>query len=302
MHNKYQILKLNAKLAEGLFWDTNTQLLYGVDIDQPSVWRTSIGFFGTETKKCTAKVGWCIRIDDTELFLVGSKDGISYMNSFLNVLQHKLCSRFLGRNQRFNDAKADILGNIWGGVMDDSGFPKQNGFLFKLSPDGIISIVDSDYWIPNGPAFFPDNSHMLHTDSWIRTIYIYDFDKKRGHIKNRRIWKKFLVDDGFPDGMCFDSQNCVWIAHWGCGKVSRYDIDGTLMKSYHFPVSNVSNVCFGGDDLSQLFVTSATAGLDSKEIKEQELAGSLFRISDVGVFGLPPLLANKSFMNLINEN
>jgi D-xylonolactonase len=296
------ILKLNAKLAEGLFWDANSELLYGVDIEQPSIWRTSIGFSSSDSIRCVAKVGWCIRIDDSDLFLVGSMEGISFMDSLLNFSSQILCLGVLARNQRFNDAKADILGNIWGGVMDDSEHPGPNGFLFKLSPDGVIFKIDDGYYIPNGPAFSPDSSYMLHTDSWLRTIYIYDFDSKLGLIKNKRIWKNFPIEDGSPDGMCFDSQGCVWIAHWGCGKVCRYDVDGSLMATYHFPASHVSNVCFGGGDLSRLFVSSATAGLDSNQIAQQELAGSVFEISNVGVVGLPPFLAGVSFVNLLNEN
>ena len=47
--------------------------------------------------------------------------------------------------------------------------------LYKVDQNGIISIVDDGYGIPNGPAFSPDGLYMLHTDSRFRKIYIFDY-------------------------------------------------------------------------------------------------------------------------------
>lgn len=291
------------KLGEGLFWDTSKDLLFGVDIDSSLIWYCqSLGevdiFIGPK------KVSWIIKISSSEMYLVGFKEGISMSNfsDSRNNSSRLTFKNLIGEDMRLNDAKADPQGNVWGGVMSELAPELRQGYLYKIEPNGSMVIVDDCYGIPNGPAFSPDSSYMLHTDSWLRTIYIYDFDSKLGLIKNKRIWKNFPIEEGFPDGMCFDSQGCIWIAHWGCGKVCRYDVDGALMATYHFPASHVSNVCFGGGDLSRLFVTSATAGLDSNQVAQQELAGSLFEISNVGVLGLPPFLAGASFVNLFNEN
>ena len=297
------ILNKKFQLGEGLFWDHKNNLLMGVDIDSSQIWvLNNLNSFWTGSTP--NKVGWIIRIDSTDSFLVGLKNEVSLFK-FPNYYKHLDYLSFSHKNNIFmrsNDAKADVCGRIWGGVMSEVAPGLRDGYLYKVDLNGSIIIVDDGYGIPNGPAFSPDNSLMLHTDSWLRIIYIFDFNSKLGLIKNKRIWKKFGVEDGIPDGMCFDSQGFVWIAHWGSGKVCRYDIDGVLMMAYHLPVSQVSNVCFGGRYLDHLFVTTALVGLDSDQIKAQDLAGSLFKISNTGVFGLPPFLASSSFIHLFNAN
>jgi sugar lactone lactonase YvrE len=44
---------------------------------------------------------------------------------------------------------------------------------------------------------------------------------------------------------------------------------------------------FGGTDLDELFITTASDGLDAAQLRDQPLAGSLFRHRP-GVAGLPP--------------
>jgi sugar lactone lactonase YvrE len=60
------------------------------------------------------------------------------------------------------------------------------------------------------------------------------------------------------------------------------------------PVRNVTSVMFGGKNLDELYVTSmgrvdhpAVHDHFTKEIKPQYLAGSLFRVTGLGVRGLP---------------
>jgi D-xylonolactonase len=129
----------------------------------------------------------------------------------------------------------------------------------------------------------------LHTDSGRRTIYAFDLDVVAGQLSNRRVWKQFADDDGYPDGMCFDAEGAVWVAHWGGGCISRIAADGRLLRRVHLPTSHITNVCFGGPALDRLFVSSARAGLSDDQLATQPLAGSLFEVLDPGVTGLPGL-------------
>lgn len=132
---------------------------------------------------------------------------------------------------------------------------------------------------------------MLHTDSGRRTIYAFDLDASAGQLSNKRVWKVFTEAEGYPDGMCFDAEGCVWVAHWGGGCVSRFDMDGTLLNRVSLPTSNVTNVCFGGVGLDRLFVSTARVGLTPEQLQAQPDAGNLFEIVNPGVKGLPSLPA-----------
>ena len=86
----------------------------------------------------------------------------------------------------------------------------------------------------------------------------------------------------------------MWVAHWGGACVSRFALDGTLLTRVSLPVSNVTNICFGGEGLDRLFVSTARAGLTSAQLRAQPDAGNLFEIKNPGSRGLPSLPAHIS--------
>jgi sugar lactone lactonase YvrE len=70
-----------------------------------------------------------------------------------------------------------------------------------------------------------------------------------------------------------DAEGCVWSARWGRAAVMRHGTDGKVLDSIRLPVTNITSVCFGGDHLDRLFITSAQeAG------KKAGSAGWLFQI------------------------
>jgi sugar lactone lactonase YvrE len=77
------------------------------------------------------------------------------------------------------------------------------------------------------------------------------------------------------------------VAFWGGSAVRRFDPEGAIVSTIEFPVSQVTSCAFGGDDLSELYVTSARDGLSDHQLAEQPLAGALFRLRP-GVRGQPP--------------
>jgi len=53
------------------------------------------------------------------------------------------------------------------------------------------------------------------------------------------------------------------------------------------PTSNITNVAFGGPDMTTLFITSAAAELEPEQAASQPLRGSLFKVQTDAV-GLAP--------------
>jgi sugar lactone lactonase YvrE len=79
----------------------------------------------------------------------------------------------------------------------------------------------------------------------------------------------------------------VWLALWDGWALRRYRPDGTLERVVDLPVSNVTSCAFGGDDLGDLYVTSASKGLSEAELRAQPHAGGLFMLRP-GVTGRAP--------------
>jgi D-xylonolactonase len=125
----------------------------------------------------------------------------------------------------------------------------------------------------------------------LRRIYAYDLTPD-GKLENRRLWRQFAENEGYPDGMTIDSENCLWVAHWGGGRVSRFAPSGALLEAIPVPASQVTSCAFGGPDYRSLFITTASIGLEPKMLERDEpLAGSVFSVQ-VGVRGMPPATAN----------
>ena len=107
-----------------------------------------------------------------------------------------------------------------------------------------------------------------------------------GSLGNKRVFARFSEEEGYPDGMTTDRDGCLWVAHWGGWRITRFRPDGTRDRVVPMPVSQVTSCTFGGDRLDRMFVTSARIGLTEAQLAKEPLAGGLFEI-DPGTTGLP---------------
>lgn len=195
--------------------------------------------------------------------------------------EHILQSIPAEQEGRFNDVIADPMGRVFCGTMPTAGRP---GRLYRLDTDGSVHLLAEDIGIPNGMGFTPDHQGMYLTDSLARCIYLFDYDAQTGMLSNRRIWVRTPKGKGVPDGMTVDSQGCAWSARWDGSAVYRYTPDGVEERCVKFPAKKVTSVTFGGDDLSDLYVTTALT--DGLRLNEGAGAGALFRLK-TGVRGMP---------------
>jgi D-xylonolactonase len=83
--------------------------------------------------------------------------------------------------------------------------------------------------------------------------------------------------------MTVDAEGYVWSARWDGSCLVRYTPEGQEERRIYFPARKVSSVIFGGEDYTDIFVT--TAGGDRKA-EEGAGAGALFQLN-LGIRGLP---------------
>jgi D-xylonolactonase len=138
--------------------------------------------------------------------------------------------------------------------------------------------------VSNGMGFTPDRRHMYYTDSIARNIYLFDYNEKTGELTNQRVWLRTPKGAGVPDGMTVDAQGYVWSARWDNSTLYRYAPDGVEDRRIEFPARKVSSVTFGGDGLSDIYVT--TALVNGSKSEEGPGAGAIFRLRP-GIRGLP---------------
>lgn len=130
---------------------------------------------------------------------------------------------------------------------------------------------------------------MYHIDSPTKTVCAFDFDPASGEISNRRPCITTPDDMGVPDGCTIDSDDKIWIAHWGGSCVAQYcPVNNVCLQVVPMPVSQVTSCAFGGPSLDQLYVTTASCGLSQEQLEAEPLAGCLFKLdlSSIGVKGV----------------
>jgi len=177
---------------------------------------------------------------------------------------------------RMNDGKCDPAGRFWAGSMAYDGRAGA-GALYRLDPDGAIQAVLRDVTISNGLAWTADGATMFFIDTPTQRVDAFDVDPADGVISNRRPAVRVAPADGMPDGMTIDDSGALWVALWGGGAVHRYSRDGRLDTVIELPCRNVTSCAFGGAALDELSITTSRLGLSEAEIRDQPLAGGLFR-------------------------
>jgi sugar lactone lactonase YvrE len=229
-------------------------------------------------------IGWAVERRNKPGFVIGLAHAIAEatLEPFTLVRRCELEPGLPGN--RLNDAKVDPLGRVWFGTMDNAE-KLRSGAFYRLDPDFSVHQVDHGYICANGPTFSPDGAIVYHTDSTLREIYRFDVQPD-GSLSNKRVFARFAEEEGYPDGMTTDREGCVWVAHWGGWRITRFRPDGTRDRVVRLPVSQVTSCNFGGERLDRMFVTSARIGLSAAQLAREPLAGGLFEI-DPGTIGLP---------------
>ena len=212
----------------------------------------------------------------------------------LNGTAVEVASGLCPHNERFNDVIADPEGRVYAGAMGG------NGRLLRFDPDGRVTELFDGLGIPNGMGFSPDLKTMYFTDSVPRHIYRLDYDRETGNLRNRRVFAEIPENEGVPDGMTVDADGYVWTAIWFGGRLKRYAPDGRLDREIFFPAKQTSAIAFGGDDLADMYVTTAGTNIaDSLQPSGYDKAaprgGGLYRVRVEGVRGTLPFRSRLSF-------
>lgn len=108
-------------------------------------------------------------------------------------------------------------------------------------------------------------------------------------MSNRKVFSDIKAPElGYPDGMCVDDQGGVWTARWSAGKVLRLNPEtGKVDVEIDMPNSwNVTCCIFGGDDLDELYITTARCDQVGDNPPERTELGKLYRIKGLGYRGV----------------
>jgi sugar lactone lactonase YvrE len=190
---------------------------------------------------------------------------------------------------RFNDARADPRGSLWIGSMRNnvksdgsSGeCSGSDGVLYRVDPDGKVTIWRRDLGISNTMCWSPDTRHFYTGDTLANTIWSFDYDSASGDLSGE---KPFLENfsRGWPDGSAVDAQGYLWNCRYSGACIVRVAPHGKIDQIVEMPVQNITTCTFGGPDLKTLYVTTAS----SDAAPGDRLAGGLYAI-ETDIAGQP---------------
>lgn len=177
----------------------------------------------------------------------------------------------------FSDMCADASGRVLAGMLGSrptqANHLSDHGSLWLIDLDGTARclIPTPEIRHTNGLAFSPDDASLYYADSGHRAVFVYDYDKDRGRLGKPRLFA--TMDAGIPDGLAVAVDGSVWIANAFASRVLVFGPDGRLRRSINMPQDIVTNVCFGGPAMDEVFITTGS-------LNPAERVGAVYRITN----------------------
>jgi sugar lactone lactonase YvrE len=272
-------------LGESPVWDARNQRILWVDIPQGKIHQ----FFPENKKHKVVSVGQmagAICLTTSGGIIGALQHGFATVDLENGNIRHIEDPEFHLPGNRFNDGKCDPMGRFWAGTMAFTNKAKA-GNVYVLEQDLSVSLKIKGVGCSNGMAWSLDHTAFYYIDTPTKKVVAYDFDATTCMISNKRAVIDFTQLEGYPDGMTIDTDGMLWVAMWDGWKVLRCDPNtGNLIQSVSLPVAKVTSCVFGGENLQDLYITSAREGLTEEELYHQPLAGCLFVAKKTGATGL----------------
>lgn len=279
------ILDAKATLGEGPSSDHEKKKLSWIDIVEKKIHLFDLVSGSNQTIELGQNVGAAVP-RKTGGFVLALRDGFYSIDQTTKQLTFIINPEANIPNNQFNDGKCDVAGRSWAGTMA-SDEEQGAGSLYCLNVDHSVSRMEENVTVSNGMTWSPDNKTMYYIDSPTFQIVAFDFNPETGSIQNKRVVVDVPLEMGSPDGMTSDMEGMIWVAHWGGSQITRWDpTTGELLKSIKIPAPIVTSCCFGGENMDELFVTTARISLSDETLQEYPHAGGLFKIQ-TEVKGVP---------------
>lgn len=217
-------------------------------------------------------------------FIVTVTDGIALLNLAKAELNYLSKPEPFSPNNHFTGGCADIHGNFWAFTSNKDPI-RSSGSIYKLAPDNSMTRFDQGpIFGSSSPVISADGRYLYQVSHQDR--YIYRSEINEDQLGDRKSIFRISKTEGRPSGLTLDNQGYYWVCHLGGGLISRYNHKGERVDRIKIQSSLVAHCTFGGENLDQLFITTASLGLSDEASRKQTMAGSLLKISLDDIKGL----------------
>jgi sugar lactone lactonase YvrE len=283
------VVAANNHLGETPLWSCAEQALYWINCEHPPQvhrWHAESG--AHNSWPMPQRVGGIALQRGGKLLVVLAR-GIYDFDPASAALTLR-CASPLPPHVSLHECQCDRQGRLWAGAYDHHFTPTtrdaKDATLLRLDGNQLMHVIDG-ISVANGMAISPDGNRLYFADAPTRRIECFDLDAVSGDLTNRRTFVELPRGEGFVDGATVDAEGGVWVAAVGSGSLRRYLPDGTLERIVTLPVSNPTNLTFGGKALDTLYFTTTKLALGANS----EANGGVYSFKP-GICGLPEPLCN----------
>lgn len=270
------------QLAEGILWDDRSNCLFWSDIEHRRLYRFDSVCGSLEHKDLPEKLG-SFAFTERGGFLFAFGSGLALGSWESDVYEMLSPVNEKDAAVRLNDGRCDRQGRFIVGDYDRDSLNR--GSAYRVTADGSVRRLFGGLNSANSTCFSPDGTRMYFTDSPQKEIWVFDYDTAAGTASNRRLFVSLSDQPGLPDGSVVDAEGYLWNAQWAGSRIVRYSPTGEIDRVIEFPVRDITCLCFGGEHLDTLYVTTARNTLSAEQLKERPLSGGVFSVK-VDVQGL----------------
>ncbi len=132
------------------------------------------------------------------------------------------------------------------------------GGFYRRFAAGRIERIDHGLAFPNGVAIDPRTAAVFLAETYTNRIYRYPL-LSGGDVGPRETFAQLDGEPG-PDGMAFDVEGTLWVAHYSEGRLDLLDPGGAVIDAVPVPGPEPTNLAFGGPDRRTLVVTENSTG------------------------------------------
>ena len=284
------VVQTHDEVGETPLWSTKEGALYWIDVTRPRIHRWDPIRAEVVSRSFDEEIG-SIGLRKEGGVVAAMRSGFFLVDFEADKLTPIIDPEAEVPGNCLNDGRCDRHGRFWAGsawfgtgAAGETTPVEPTGAFYRLDPDGNLERMLGGIFETNTVAWSPDDRIMYLGDSRVGEIYAFDFDAEEGTLSNRRIFVQTRDGDEFHDGSAIDAAGFLWTTIWNGWRVVRFTPDGSIDRVIELPVQRPTACCFGGQDCSTLYVTTATWGLSDTELAEQPLAGGVLAVA-TGVKG-----------------
>ena len=285
-------------VGEGPFWDEIESELWWVDISGKRLHRWRPATAAREDWPL-ADFASAVVLREKGGLLLAMRDGLYFMDPATGERALFLAHEPDRPDNRTNEAKCAPDGSFWVGTMQNNLHPDGSGkamtgttgALYRVRHDGGITREVDEVGLSNTLAWTDGGKTLLFADTATGIIRAFEV-KADGRLGAASVFNDGTSAGvklpGYCDGSAIDAEGFLWNARFAGGRLIRFAPDGTVERTIDLPVTNPTSCCFGGPDLTTLYVTSARHGLDAAALAKNPNEGAVLAI-ETGIRGTPSI-------------